>query len=316
MGGTTYKFNKYVMNIIKFYAHGQDKPEEFIINWNLGNTCNWDCSYCPSYLHDGSVAWTNTDLVKTNLLKIKNRFFDKNIKIEFMGGEVTLKNDFIDLLKFCKELNFRTSIITNASRTINYWESLVEYLDEAMMSFHPELASKEHYENIIDLCYLHNVKPVCRIAMVKDNFWGLVDYKKYIQEKYSNIDIDYMILYDKENKHNYNGYFYDYDKEQLAFLEQDSHTCFIVESSSGEKQEMSFVQLKSLGLTNFTGFTCGTELSILTVDYRGGASISVCPQRSAINIFKNDIDTLFAPRICEQSECRNPSDLRILKIKN
>ena len=28
------------------------------------------------------------------------------------------------------------------------------------------------------------------------------------------------------------------------------------------------------------------------------------------------IDTLFVPRICEQDECRNPSDLRILKVKN
>ena len=90
---------------------------------------------------------------------------------------------------------------------------------------------------------------------------------------------------------------------------------FVVELDNGEKQEMSFVQLRSLGLTNFTGFTCGTELSILSIDYRGGASISVCPQRNPINIFKHDIDTLFAPRICEQDECRNPSDLRILKVK-
>lgn len=304
------------MNVIKFYAQGHDKPEEFIISWNLGNTCNWACSYCPSYLHDGSVAWSNTELVKTNLLKIKNRFFDKQIKIEFMGGEVTLKNDFIDLIKFCKEQDFRTTIVTNASRTVNYWESLAEYLDEAIMSFHPELASKEHYENIIDLCHRHNVNPVCRIAMVKDNFWDLVEYKKYLEQKYTDLNIDYMVLYDKENKHNYNGYFYDYDKEQLDFLIQEGHSYFVVELDNGEKQEMSFVQLRSLGLTKFTGFTCGTELSILSIDYRGGASISVCPQRNPINIFKHDIDTLFAPRICEQDECRNPSDLRILKVKN
>jgi len=304
------------MNVIKFYAHGQDKPEEFIINWNLGNTCNWACSYCPSYLHDGSVAWTNTELVKSNLIKIKNRFFNKNIKIEFIGGEVTLKKNFIDLIKFCKEQDFRTTIVTNASRTINYWESLAEYLDEAVLSFHPEFASKEHYENIIKLCHTNNVKPVCRIAMVHDNFWGLVDYKKYLQEKYSGIDIDYMVLYDKENRHNYNGYFFDYDKEQLDFLVQEGHSNFIIELDNGETQEMSFVQLRSLSLTNFTGFTCGTELSMLSIDYRGGASISVCSQRGAVNIFKNDIDTLFVPRICEQDECRNPSDLRILKVKN
>ena len=303
------------MNVIKFYAQGHDKPEEFVINWNLGNTCNWECSYCPSYLHDGSVPWSDIEKIKTNLLKIKNRFFDKRIKIEFVGGEVTLKNDFIDLLKFCKEQDFRTTIMTNASRTVNYWESLVEFLDEAILSFHPELASREHYENIIDLCYKSNTNPIARIAMVKDNFWDLVDYKKSLEEKYPRINIDYMVLYDKEQKHNYNGYFYDYDKEQLDFLIHEGQSFFIVELDNGEKQEMSFVQLRSLGLTNFTGFTCGTELTMISIDYRGGASISVCPQRNPINIFKHDIDTLLDPRICEQDECRNPSDLRILKVK-
>ena len=36
----------------------------FVVNWCLGNTCNYKCSYCPSSLHDGSNRWPTLDSVK------------------------------------------------------------------------------------------------------------------------------------------------------------------------------------------------------------------------------------------------------------
>ena len=28
------------------------------IDWNMGNTCNYSCSYCDTWIHDGTVPWT------------------------------------------------------------------------------------------------------------------------------------------------------------------------------------------------------------------------------------------------------------------
>ena len=304
------------MRPIKFYGIGQDNPQQIIVCWNLGNSCNWSCDYCPKWLNDASVYWTDNELVKSTLLKIKNYFNHQQIRIEFMGGEVTTKPDFIDLMKFCREEGFYNHIVTNAARTVAYWERLGPYLDSVLMSFHPLNASKEHYESVIDTLLKYNANPVCSLAMVKERFWVLVEYKTYLKEKYQHkVHVDFMLLYDKERKHNYNGYFYDYDKEQLDFLVGHAGKNFTVEYDNGTKRDVSFAEVNEEKLNDFTGYTCGTKLNMLNIDYYGGASISVCKQRNPINISSADFEEFLKPKICQQTECRNPSDLRILKLK-
>jgi len=301
---------------IKFYGKGASNPEEFIISWNLGNTCNWSCSYCPSYLNDGSVDWANIERIKPILLQIKNKLPNKKIRVEFVGGEVTLKSDFIDLMKFCREQGFNNCIITNASRTVRYWEELAPYIDVAVLSFHPEFASREHYENIIRTCVDNNIHVNCQIAMMKDSFWDLAEYRDYLRETFPTVYTDFAVLYDKENKFNHkNGYFYDYDETHVKYLNDEGQKEFVIEYDNGEEHEYSINEVRSLNLNDFRGFICGSELTSIAVDYRGGTSISVCAQRGPVNVYKHGIDSILEPRLCEQPECRNPADIRILKIR-
>lgn len=301
---------------IKFYGKGASDTEEFIISWNLGNTCNWSCSYCPSYLNDGTVEWADIERIKPILLQIKNKLPHKRIRIEFMGGEVTLKNDFIDLVKFCKEQGFTNSITSNASRTVRYWQELAPYLDIAILSFHPEFTSRSHYENIIKVCLANNINVNCQILMMKDRFWELAQYRDSLKETFPTIGTDFAIVYDKENKFNHkNNYYYDYEDIHVQYLNDEGQKEFVMEYDNGEKREFSINEVRSMNLNDFRGFHCGTELSILTVDYNGGTSISLCAQRGPVNIYKHGIDSIFEPRICEQQECRNPADIRILKVK-
>lgn len=301
---------------IKFYGKGASNPEEFIISWNLGNTCNWSCSYCPSYLHDGTVDWANIERIKPILLQIKNKLPNKKIRVEFVGGEVTLKSDFIELMKFCREQGFNNCIITNASRTVRYWEELAPYIDVAVLSFHPEFASREHYENIIRTCVDNNIHVNCQIAMMKDSFWDLAEYRDYLRETFPTVYTDFAVLYDKENKFNHkNGYFYDYDETHVKYLNDEGQKEFVIEYDNGEKYEYSINEVRSMNLNDFRGFICGSELTSIAVDYRGGTSISVCAQRGPVNVYKHGIDSILEPRLCEQPECRNPADIRILKIR-
>lgn len=305
------------MQPVKFYGTGFSDSTEFVITWNLGNTCNYKCEYCPSYLNDGSVPWNDIERIKTILLQIKENFNPRPIRIEFVGGEVTLKNDFIDLVKFCKEQGFSVLIVTNASRTIRYWEEIAPYLNVAVLSFHPHFANKENYQSVIEVLQSNNVSVNCQLAMTKEHFWDLVEYKKILTEKFTNIFVDYAVLYDKERKfNNPYGYFYEYDQNQLDCLSKSGESTFTVEYDNGEIIEHSINDVRMLGLNKLSGFSCGTHLDTLAVDYRGGASISVCPQRSPVNIFKHDVAEIFKPKICEQDECRNPSDLRIFKVRD
>ena len=38
--------------------------DTFIVDWMIGNTCNYACSYCDEYFHDGSVKWSDPDKVE------------------------------------------------------------------------------------------------------------------------------------------------------------------------------------------------------------------------------------------------------------
>ena len=34
------------------------------VEWNLGKRCNYDCSYCPSSIHDNTSAHTDIEVLK------------------------------------------------------------------------------------------------------------------------------------------------------------------------------------------------------------------------------------------------------------
>lgn len=304
------------MTPIKFYGIGFNDPQDFVVSWNLGNSCNWKCEYCPTYLNDGSVYWIDNEVVKRVLLQLKNHFPDRQLRVEFTGGEVTTKPDFIDLMTFCKEQGFKNHIVTNASRTVAYWERLAPYLYSAICTFHPANADREHYEKIVDTMLMHGCHPILSLAMVKDMFWDLVEYKKYLEEKYRNkAHVDIIMIYDKEQTKSFNGYFYDYDKDQREYLSFHAGKNYVMEYIDGTRRELSTAELQDENLNNFSGFLCGSKLNMISIDYLGGASISVCSQRKPININSENFDEMLKPKICQASACRNPSDLRILKIR-
>ena len=90
--------NKYPY--IKLEHSNPTHSDWFVVNWCLGNTCNYECSYCPSGLHDSSKRWPSIDVIKNFITNIKKANPEKKLYFEFTGGEVTLYKDFIDVCKF------------------------------------------------------------------------------------------------------------------------------------------------------------------------------------------------------------------------
>lgn len=300
--------------IIKFYETKYN-PNRLIVQWNLGNTCNYSCEYCPSILHRGDRDWVELELIKNTLLKIKDQYKDKEIKVEFLGGEITLYRHFIDLMIFCKENSFKNMIFTNASRTFRHWEDVIPHLDEILLTFHPHTTNKDHFEKVIKLCIDNNVNFFVHTAMTKDLFWDTAKYARYLYDKYK-IYISMTLMMDKENKKNYNGYFYDYSEEEIAFVRKYDRGAekYTVEYANGESQKVSLNDVKDLKLNQFKGFTCGTDNSLINIDAFGNATTSLCRQRKKINIYQDNIEDLFSEHICRSQTCENPSDLRVIKI--
>ena len=108
--------------------HDKKNIDWFVVNWCLGNTCNYACSYCPTSLHDGSRKWHSLENVKAFVGRIKAIHPTKKIYFEFTGGEVTLNKDFIAICQFCHENDVKVGFISNGSRTIRWWEENKQHL--------------------------------------------------------------------------------------------------------------------------------------------------------------------------------------------
>ena len=87
------------------------------VNINLGYGCNLKCPFC--YYYDSIVSGENLNTISTEMAKLQLRQARRlGIKeIEFTGGEVTLRKDLAELIRYCKqELGFDlVSIITNGT---------------------------------------------------------------------------------------------------------------------------------------------------------------------------------------------------------
>lgn len=111
------------------------------VDINLGYACNLRCPFC--YYYDSVVSGENLNTLSTDEAKAQLRRARRlGIReIEFTGGEVTLRKDLSELIRYCKqELKFDlVSMITNGVVFSNqsYAKKLAEAgLDDVLFSLH------------------------------------------------------------------------------------------------------------------------------------------------------------------------------------
>jgi organic radical activating enzyme len=302
------------MEIVKFYEKGS-RPNQLIVQWNLGNICNYQCEYCPSILHRGDRPWVEFPLIAHTISKLKTQFPYKTLRFEFLGGEITLYRDFIELMKFCKEQELNSMIFSNASRTFRHWKEVSPYLDEVLLTFHPHSTDKEHFKTVMKLCLDAGVTFYVHLAMTKDLFWDTAEYAQNLQNEFPKTPISMTLMMDKEKQRNFNGFFYNYSQEEINFIKKydKGSEQYIAEFDTGDMIEYSLNDVKTLGLNKFKNFQCGSQESIININSLGIATSSLCRQKSKINIYTDKLDPLFTPHTCTSAVCENPGDLRILK---
>lgn len=126
--------------------------------------CNSNCTFC----YNGEQ--TGADLSKKQIFKaldkIKN-YYKKN-KITFSGGEFTLRNDCMEIVKYAKKIGFETVRIFTNGRTLKnkkYLDDLVDAgLDEIVLSIHGHNSD------------LHNC--VTRVESFRDVLEAILNIKK------------------------------------------------------------------------------------------------------------------------------------------
>jgi MoaA/NifB/PqqE/SkfB family radical SAM enzyme len=198
------------------------------IQWNMGNSCNYSCVYCPDILHDGSKPWLPLETYLAVVDKFCNHYKNKNKRVEFelIGGEVTVIPGFEKIVKQMHTHGSRCTIFTNGSRTVEWWSKAKQYIDNVVLTFHPLTQDPSHFESVIneikeDVDISINVAGVGNhvdelgvwVEQIRDLF------KDCNRNRYYNVSICVKTMYKKLlGRHSKQETFYEYSDSELDIL--------------------------------------------------------------------------------------------------
>lgn len=123
----------------------------FLVNWCVTSVCNYRCSYCLPTLHDSRHHFPTVATVLTTFRQIQEQRPNHRIGFEFTGGEVALWPHFLDCAGELKRAGARTTILSNGSRPLSWWEKATPLLDNVVLSFHSEFAPFDHFLEVVTL---------------------------------------------------------------------------------------------------------------------------------------------------------------------
>jgi MoaA/NifB/PqqE/SkfB family radical SAM enzyme len=312
-------------NTIKIEHSNPDHAEWFVINWCLGNTCTYKCSYCPTGLHDGSIPWPNVSDVKAFISRVKDHYFPKKVYFEFTGGEVTVYPGFLEICQFCKDLDVKVGLISNGSRTVRWWEENKHLFDHVCLSFHPEEADKNHFIDVVKTIN-NDIRTHVNIMMSPEQF----DYCYAVANKVKDLGNVSMAL--QPLIHDFGDTLYDYtdfqknifDKQHKLITEHIKYTksfpyyrgAMRKVFSDDTTQVSSAHRFISQKENNWSGWDCYAGIEQLIVDMDGSIFVGWCKVGGRIgHIADTNLELPSKPIRCTKTMCHCNFDIMSTKIK-
>ncbi|MBT7332676.1 radical SAM protein [Candidatus Woesearchaeota archaeon] len=284
------------------------------IAWTVGDVCNYSCSYCRLNLNKKMPPDAET------IKDICEVFIDhyeplgKTVEIQFTGGEPTVIPNFQSVLRMLHNRNCKTSLLTNGSPNLDWWEQNANTLNTVNISVHLDFVDIEELEEKIDLLKDRDLH--LTIATTPENFETATELKTRWDEEFQEheIQITYQLLY-KDMP--FNQVLMDYTPEQLQIAYGTTENN-LPTSDTNENEHVD--KIRSEKRNTYKGYICYAGLDTLVIDYAGHIRRSHCGQGQPIcnisdpNILENLANRLPAlPMLCEQDRCPNWFDMTAYK---
>lgn len=311
------------MKYIKLTHANSEHKNWFVVNWCLGNTCNFNCSYCPSGLHDGSKRWPDAEDIKQFISTVRNQLPNKNLYFEFTGGEVTLYKNFTEICQFCTDNSVKVGLISNGSRTLRYWEEHKQYFDHVCLSYHPEYANQQHFFDVVQLLK-DDLRVHVNIMMSPTKFDECYQFAKRVAQL-GNISMALQPLI-----HDFGDRLYNYSLEQKDLLdsqhEQIVKTIQVTKRFPYYRGAMAMVdaggnwvtssphRFIADGTNNWNNWNCYAGVEQIIVDMDGSIYRGWCKVGETIgSIFDKSLVLPTTPVVCNKQMCHCNFDVMSTK---
>jgi organic radical activating enzyme len=310
-------------------AHEHELAQNTLsVQWLLTNICNYSCSYCPSYLNDGSSKGLDLENIKNFVFKLKSHYKDKNIFIELTGGEPTTYRYFDELLNFLKKEDIKVGILSNGGRGMEFWDRTIPKLDNLILSFHSEEGRPEHFYKLVKSA-LYQVPMHINVLMKPDTFHDSLKFANKLSELHPHLSISLQKLTKIENN-NYTTEIVDYDlKQRLIISEQlfgkkvttehkplpnnQYRGAMMAHFSDGKIQKL---QGHYNSENNWKGWKCSAGIENLSIRFNGEIYRGLCKEGGLVGEVTEE--NIFFPSseiICSRSGCHCGFDIGCTKVK-
>ena len=289
------------------------------IVWTCTTYCNYNCSYCPSSLHDNKHRWPSNYQSVIDFINTWRK--GSPVTLDILGGEPTLWPKFE---QFCNDVinssEHKTKIIfsSNGSRTLNYWRKFNAKVTNLGLSFHPEEADIDHFEAVVEeLSNRYNLQ-----------IWLMLSYPHLdiVKEMYNrlekyNIDITVYSVVDFENKTGkitnkaeYQEFSENYSKRVQRNSVVLPYMLYKTDGVTTEPVDEQF--LINSNQSAFKGWKCFVGRDTLYIQPNGDIFGSSCGASKCYGNIHNpsEINITAEPVICPYKYCGCGTDVEIEKV--
>jgi len=197
------------MNPIKSITFGLDPsaPPAFLLDWELTKKCNLDCSYCAIGEfggHDNSTQHPPlAECVKSidfmyeyvDLYMQYRKESNRKVVLNVYGGESLVHPDILKILELVKQKyqqykdrwELTITCTTNGIVGTRMWSKIIPYIDEFIVSYHPENIPKQKEQYKKNILQLKKINKSFKCVMLMHNDKEMFD------------DVERMVQYCKDN---------------------------------------------------------------------------------------------------------------------
>ncbi len=309
--------------------HNQESYKKWlVVNWCFFNVCNYDCSYCPTTLHDGSEKGHDFETVRAFCDRIIDADPSRKVFFELTGGEVTFYRDFERLMAYLKERGCDTGIISNGSRKLEWWEKNRHRIDHICLSFHPERGEEDHFVAVAKLvnetCTVH-----VNIMMKPELFERCHALAQRVVHEVGGVSISMqplledmkgdLFLYTPEQQAILNEQRLDWDQSRAVFPDPAKpRKVYRGEmrkvASDGSHVPTTSPELIARSENSWTGWSCHAGMENIVVDLYGNVFRGWCLEGGRIGVMTDPNFTVpTTPVRCTKATC--PCGLDIMCTK-
>ncbi len=292
-----------------------------LVDWMIGNRCNYACSYCPDALHDGSMPWQDANLMRAMFRKLRDHYcgsMGKRVWLQFTGGEPTMHPSIRNLLRDASEMGHKVSIISNAGRTVRFWETIRDFLDAAILTYHCESVDHTHFlrvaERLVDAMPTH-----VNVALPPDRFDEVFALAEDIATRLPDLSLSLKPL-----RVRFGDQLYPYTPEQLARFETRltkidreadtvPRTVMVREFSDGSYDVRRANAMIVAEQNKWQGMICSAGIESLRINGAGNITRAVCGSGGRIGRLGENFNLPNSPVRCQMQRCACVADILITK---